>query len=57
MIAEVEQPDGTFVDEEREPRCGDFCSECGTCLGCFDAFACLPDRVTHLWVIRLDPWD
>lgn len=55
MIAEVEQPDGTFVDKEREPRCGDFCDRCPHCLTCFpDDSECLhPDG--HKWVIRIPP--
>lgn len=58
MIAEVEQPDETYVLEENgEPECGvDFCDVCGDCLSCYIGDPCYestdPD-VGHRWVIYL----
>lgn len=58
MIAEVEQADGTFVDEEREPRCGDFCDRCGDCLKCSDEDSCvLAEDERHRFVVYTEPWD
>ena len=61
VIAQIEQDDGTFVDEEREPVCGaDFCDRCGDCLGCYGADECMAweegdfeatTREMHMWVV------
>jgi len=53
VIAEVEQPDGTYVIEERgEPECGeDFCDSCGDCLACYDHGCPSNDWGGHRWVI------
>lgn len=42
MIAEVEQKDGTYKEEEvGEPVCGkDFCDTCGDCLHCYYGERC-----------------
>lgn len=57
MIAQVEQPDGTFVDEERVPECGeDFCERCGDCLACQGDVCYVSDSenlVGHVWVVYL----
>lgn len=65
-VAEVQQKNGTFVDEERAPVCGkDFCDKCDTCLVCFTKHKaptrsplsgpmCAASRDgRHTWVIRL----
>ena len=58
MRAEVEQPDGTYVVEDRgEPICHkDFCGRCGDCLHCYKD-ACWDDGESsgdHRWVIYLN---
>ncbi len=54
MIAQVEQGDGTYVDEDRRPACGDYCDSCGDCLHCFIEDRCYSNEDgAHLWVIYL----
>ena len=58
MIAEVEQPDGSYINEERdEAQCGkDFCDRCGDCLHC-DGDICWDggyDNGPHIWVIYIE---
>ena len=66
MIAQVQQADGTFVDEEREPVCDlDLCDQCGDCLACWgdtvECYALFSGRgcqygpvVRHVFVIYLE---
>jgi len=52
MICSVEQPDGSYRQEERQPICNvDFCDSCGDCLVCYGEDECLSnsDR-KHMWV-------
>ena len=53
MIVQVEQDDGTFIDEEREPKCGDGCDTCGHCLHCNREDPCFAfgEPAEHVWVI------
>ena len=54
MIAMVEQHDGTYVDDERVPKCGeDFCDWCGDCLHCYGDDPCRDGSSAskHLWVV------
>ena len=53
MIVEIEQDDGTFLDEERVPKCGDVCDICGHCLHCHREDPCfaLGEPADHVWVI------
>lgn len=54
MIAEVEQPDGNFVDEERKPDWFlDFCDRCGVSLVRQLDEHCLSGHKKHRWVIYL----
>ena len=56
MIALVEQSDGTFKEEDRDPICGeDFCDQCGDCLHCYGSDWC-PDTEDHKhsWIIYED---
>ena len=54
MIAMVEQHDGTYVDDERVPKCGeDFCDWCGDCLHCYGGDPCRDGSAAskHVWVV------
>lgn len=53
MIAQIEQDDGTFIDEERELECGNTCDICGDCLYCYREDPCFPfgEPDDHVWVI------
>ncbi len=55
MIAQIEQDDGTFVDEKRTPKCEqDFCDRCRECLHCYREDPCFDgteDLKDHVWVI------
>lgn len=52
MDARVEQSDGSFLTENREPICGqDFCDACGDCLHCSGGDECLDDSDGHVWMI------
>lgn len=57
MSAEVEQADGSFVDEDRVPVCGEnFCDSCGDCLHCYGGDPCYPHGEPdgpHRWIIYL----
>lgn len=57
MKVQIEQADGAFILEEREPNCGeDFCDRCGDCLACSDE-TCWNggrDNGSHRWVIYVD---
>lgn len=42
---------GSFVVE---PRCGDFCDQCGDCLHCYGGDPCGMGDDEHTWVIYAD---
>lgn len=53
---EIEQEDGSYKKEQREPECGeDFCDRCGDCLKCYGGQDCYTgdtmDYGSHRWVI------
>jgi hypothetical protein len=51
MRCYVEKPDGSFVEEDREPECGDYCDSCGDCLYCYGGDSCLRNEdKEHKWV-------
>lgn len=46
----IQQKDGRYVEEEREPVCGeDFCDRCGDCLACYGEDECFSKK-GHLWI-------
>lgn len=56
MIAHVEQPDGSFREEDRTPICEKhFCDSCGDCLGCDEGGSCFVGEAEfeHIWIIYL----
>jgi hypothetical protein len=56
MIAEVEQPDGSYkMIEMGAPKCrAAFCDHCGDCLGCMQHDEFCWDGNLPRWVIYLD---
>ncbi len=53
VIASVEQPDGSYRSEGREPVCGeDFCDNCSDCLAC-QQWECTDGNGCR-WVVYLD---
>ena len=37
--------------EEAEPRCGDYCDNCGDCLKCYATDGCINGNTEHFWVV------
>ena len=57
MKCHVEQKDGSFVIEDREPECReDFCEDCGDCFACYGSEGyCGGDKnKKHRWIISLE---
>ena len=50
----VQQKDGTWLKEDREPICNDFC-KCGDCLKCLGYTRCvLTANHKHIWKIKYE---